>query len=211
MITHVYVDGFNLYYGCLKGRPVRWLDLNKLCSLLLPNNQLKRIKYYTARVVARPNDPSQPQRQQVYLRALETLPNIEVHFGHFLSHPVWATMIVPPQANRLHANKSNVYVRVLKTEEKGSDVNLAAHMVRDAFNNEFEVAVVVSNDSDLLEPIKIVRNELGKSVGILNPHRKASRALAREADFVKQIRHGVLRESQFSSRPKFSLAHRATL
>ena len=41
----------------------------------------------------------------------------------------------------------------------------------------FDVAVIVSNDSDLLEPIKIVREELGKKVGILNPHRRPSRAL----------------------------------
>ena len=55
----------------------------------------------------------------------------------------------------------------------------------------------MSNDSDLLAPIQIVRGELGKSVGIINPQRKASRVLVREADFVKTIRSGVLRASQF--------------
>jgi hypothetical protein len=89
------------------------------------------------------------------------------------------------------------YVRVIKTEEKGSDVNLATHLLHDAHMGRFEVAVVVSNDSDLLEPIKIVRDQLGKKVGILNSHKKPSRALLPHIDFIKQIRGGALQASQF--------------
>ena len=89
------------------------------------------------------------------------------------------------------------YVRVIKTEEKGSDVNLATHLLHDAHMERFDVAVVVSNDSDLLEPIKIVREQLHKRVGILNPHPNPSRALLPHIDFIKQIRAGVLRASQF--------------
>ena len=70
----------------------------------------------------------------------------------------------------VHAGQSPKYARVIKTEEKGSDVNLATHLLHDAHMGRFEVAVVVSNDSDLLEPIKIVRERLHKRVGILNPH-----------------------------------------
>ena len=205
MKTYVYVDGFNLYYGKLRGSPYRWLDLNKLCALLLPGNTITKIKYFTARVSARPDDPGQPVRQQIYLRALSTLPNVEIHYGHFLSYPIWMTLVVPYPAEQLHANRNKVYVRVLKTEEKGSDVNIAAYLVRDAFRDEFEVAVIISNDSDLLAPIQIVRGELGKSVGVINPHRKASRVLVREAEFVKTIRHGVLRASQFP--PSLTDAH----
>jgi hypothetical protein len=86
---------------------------------------------------------------------------------------------------------------VMKTEEKGSDVNLATHLLHDAHMGRFDVAVVVSNDSDLLEPIKIVRNVLGKQVGILNPHPRPSRALLPHIDFIKQIRGGALGASQF--------------
>ena len=56
-------------------------------------------------------------------------------------------------------------------------MNLATHLLHDAHRGRFEVAVIVSNDSDLLEPIKIVREELGKKVGVLNPHKRPSRAL----------------------------------
>jgi len=76
-------------------------------------------------------------------------------------------------------------------------VNLATHLLHDAHRGRFEVAVVISNDSDLLEPIKIVREELGKTVGILNPHKNPSRAFLPHIDFIKPIRAGVLQASQF--------------
>ena len=89
------------------------------------------------------------------------------------------------------------YVKVIKTEEKGSDVNLATHLVVDGFKNDFELAVVVSNDSDLLTPIQVVTQELGKPVGLLNPHKNPSVSLLPHVLFIKKIRRGVLGQSQF--------------
>jgi hypothetical protein len=80
--TCVYVDGFNLYYGALKGTPYRWLDLRKLSELLLPKHEITRIKYFTARVSARPGDPGQSTRQHAYLRALTTIANLDIIYGH---------------------------------------------------------------------------------------------------------------------------------
>jgi uncharacterized LabA/DUF88 family protein len=190
--TCVYIDGFNLYYGALRKTPYRWLNPRKLCELLLPHNTVSEIKYFTALVSARPNDPDQPVRQQLYLRALRTVPGVSIHLGHFLSHEVTMPLAVPPGARQQ-------YVRVIKTEEKGSDVNLATHLLHDAHMGRFDVGVVVSNDSDLLEPIRIVRSQLGKKVGILNPHATPSRALLPHIDFFKPIRSGVLKASQFSA------------
>ncbi len=191
MRTNVYVDAFNLYYGCLKRTPYRWLDLAQLCALLLPKHAIHRIRYFTALVSARPGDPGQPQRQQVYLRALRTTPNLTLHYGFYLTHPVQMRRLTPSGA----LGKT---VTVLETEEKGSDVNLATYLLVDGFRNDYEAAIVVSNDSDLLEPIRIVRAELGKVVGLLNPQQKPSRVLVREATFIKQIRPGVLAASQFA-------------
>lgn len=68
----------------------------------------------------------------------------------------------------------------------------------DAYQNDYEVAVIISNDSDLVEPIKIIREQLGKRVGILNPHaHHPSRELLKNADFFKTIREGVIKVSQF--------------
>jgi uncharacterized LabA/DUF88 family protein len=188
--TSVYIDGFNFYYGVLRKTPYRWVDLRKLCELLLPNNAVGEIKYFTALVSARPNDPDQPMRQQLYLRALRTVPGVSIHLGHFLSHEVTMPLAVAP-------GQRQTYARVIKTEEKGSDVNLATHLLHDAHMGRFDVAVVVSNDSDLLEPIRIVRAQLGKKVGILNPHPTPSRALLPHIDFIKKIRAGALGASQF--------------
>lgn len=191
MKVSVYVDGFNLYYGAVKDTPYKWLDFNRMCSLMLPNHQIVKIKYFTAHVSGRRDDPDKPTRQQIYLRALRTLPNLEIILGRFLSHEV--TM---PLANPVPGGSK--FAKVIKTEEKGSDVNLAAHLIHDGYQRAFELAVIITNDSDLAEPVRIVRRELGLPIGILNPHKnQTSKVLATHASFIKQIRTGVLSVSQF--------------
>lgn len=59
MKTNVYVDGFNLYYGAVRGTPYKWLDLRKLCALLLPKSEIHRIRYFAALVDSTPSDPSE--------------------------------------------------------------------------------------------------------------------------------------------------------
>ena len=189
--TYVYVDGFNLYYGAVKDTPYKWLNIRRLCELLLPAYSIARIKYFTARVSARKDDPDKPTRQQIYLRALRTLPDLEIVYGSFLSPDVMLPLAEPPAGGPRFA-------RVTRTEEKGSDVNIAAHLIFDAHQHDFTAAVLVTNDSDLLEPIRIVRHELRLDVGILNPHRHTpSRVLTKHASFIKQIREGSLKSSQF--------------
>jgi len=187
MKTNIYIDGFNLYYGCIKDTPYHWLDVAKMCHLLLPKDKIHRIKYFTALVKARPNDPDQPVRQQLFLRALQTIPNLEIILGTFLSHEV--TMPRSPLGSG--------YAKVIKTEEKGSDVNIATHLLIDGFRNDYELAVVVSNDSDLLMPIQVVTQEFGKPVGLLNPQKHTSVALLPYVKFVKKIRGTVLKNSLF--------------
>ena len=124
--------------------------------------------------------------------ALGTLPNLEVIYGHFLTHKV-----MMPLANLLPGQPT--FAEVIKTEEKGSDVNLATFLLLDGFHNSYDTAVLVTNDSDLLEPIRVVRSEFGKRVGLLNPQRNKRVALdlLPHLDFYKPIRKGVLGASQF--------------
>ena len=187
MKANIYVDGFNLYYGAVKGTPYRWLNIAAMCRLLLPRDHINQIKYFTALVDPRPNDPGQPARQKTYLRALRTIPNLSIILGSFLTHEVMM----------LRAAPGSGYERVIKTEEKGSDVNLATHLLVDGYNNDYEIAVVVSNDSDLLEPIKVVTSQLNKKVGLLNPQKHPSRVLQPHVLFIKNVRQGVLSKSQF--------------
>ena len=189
LITNVYIDGFNLYYGCLKGTPYRWLDLAEMSRRLLPRHEIHRVRYFTARVQARPGDLDAPVRQDLYLRALSTLPEVEIHYGHFLTTTTWMRVCDPPPTK----------IEVVKTEEKGSDVNLATYLLLDAFRQDCDVAVVITNDSDLCEPIRVVQHELGVPVGLVNPHPPArrSQALLRlQPRFFKQIWPRTLVNSQ---------------
>ena len=192
MVTNVYIDGFNFYYGCMRGTPYRWLNLEAFCAKLLPKDDINRIRYFTAMVSARPGDPDAPLRQKTYLRALATLPRISIHLGHFLSNPVWMRLAKPSAAGPKR-------VQVIKTEEKGSDVNLASLLLMDGFKRDCDTVVIVSNDSDLREPVRIARRELGLTVGVVNPHppRFKSLELSAHAHFFKQVRTSALAACQF--------------
>jgi hypothetical protein len=117
---------------------------------------------------------------------------VSIHFGHFLTSVTWLPLAKPPPIGRRKA-------LVIKTEEKGSDVNLASQALLDGFRERYETAVIVSNDSDLREPVRMIRYELGRRVGVINPHppKKRSRELSAEAHFFKQIREGALKASLF--------------
>jgi hypothetical protein len=88
------------------------------------------IRYFTARVRPLPNDPHAPQRQQVYLRALQTIPHLSIHYGMFLKNKKRMALVNPPP------NTAEVW----STEEKGSDVNLASHLLLDGFQGKYDLA-----------------------------------------------------------------------
>lgn len=188
----MYIDSWNLYFGCLKGTRYRWINVAELCRQSLPEHyHVNRIRFFTARVSARSSDPQQPVRQETLFRALRTIPNLTMHFGQFLSSKPMMPLVTPlPNGTR--------FVRVIKTEEKGSDVNLATHLLVDAFDNDFDAAVVISDDSDLAEPIRIVRHKFGRHVTVLSP-RGQSRELSNAATRFRRIREDALRGSQFPS------------
>lgn len=189
MKTIIYIDGFNFYYGACRRFGIRWVNPKTLAEILLPGHEITAIRYFSAPIKPDAIDPDKPNRQNTYLRALRTLPNLDIQLGAFLQSvkkmPVFP-LGSPP-----------VLVDVLKTEEKGSDVNLATALLLDAFDNQMECAVVISNDSDLLGPIKVVRQRFKIPVGLINPQKRLSYVLSAEVDFYKQIRRGVLEASRF--------------
>lgn len=187
--TAIYVDGFNLYYGCLKNSSYKWLDLKKLFEILLQSgNQITAINYFTARVKSKASDVSAPQRQQAYIRALEaSIPEVKVRYGHFLQNTTRMANANPPPNT----------VEVIKTEEKGSDVNLAVHLLNDAWLDNFDCGIVVSNDSDMAEAMNLIRTfHPQKRIGLVTPNTKTSQQLKKHAHFVKTIRNGDLKSSQ---------------
>jgi hypothetical protein len=200
MRTIVYVDGFNLYFRMLQKRPaLKWLNVKLLAERVLRSaNRVVAVRYYTARVSGRLS-PHGPGRQQLYLDALATVPEISIHMGAFLSSEKFAGLVHPPEFRpslALPPPWPDV-VKVLKVEEKGSDVNLACHLLLDAFQNNFDVAAVLSNDSDLVEPVRIVTQVLGKPVGLLSPVNNPNPELSRVSAFIRRISVSDLAASQF--------------
>ena len=243
MRTRIYVDGFNFYYGAVKGTPFKWLNLVELAKQVLPpGHNIEKIKYFTARVSGAA-DPGAPARQQIYFNALRTLPEIEIHFGNFLAKTVWRPLAnLPVAGNQINSpspvtlpagnhavsglqqqtlpvgsypprsgkkkrrHKSSkplpdaLITEVHMMEEKGSDVNLAAHLLNDAWKNLFDVAAVISNDTDLVAPIRMVTTERNKAVYIVCPGRwQAAPKLVAVASHVRHIRRPMLQASQFPS------------
>jgi len=203
MRTIIYVDGFNLYFRLLVNRPAaKWLNIKALAERLLdPANKVVGVKYYTARVSGR-IDAAAPARQQIYLDALRTVPEISIHMGSFLLSEKFAGLVKPPEFRprvTLAPPWPDV-VKVIKVEEKGSDVNLASHLLMDAFQGNFDVAAVLSNDSDLVEPVRIVTQVVGKPVGLLSPVPNPTPELRRVASFIRRISVSDLAASQFPER-----------
>ena len=185
----VYIDGFNVFYGRLKGTQYKWLDYKKLVSLMFPDMEIITIKFFTAQVKTRPQDigkEDRPINQQLYWRALRTIKNLEIIEGFFTSHII----------NMTHA-VTHEQVSVIKTEEKGTDVNLAVHLVNDAHKNIFDTAVVFSADSDLVEAVKIVISETHKEVTIVTPVKNTAYELGHVASSKRELRKGVIKASQF--------------
>jgi len=164
---------------------------------MLPNNRVIEIKYYTARVSGN-RDPDEPNRQAAYLRALKTTPGLSIYYGKFLPKIIKRPLVHPPAYG-------SRYVDVHTTEEKGSDVNLASHLIRDGFRDRYDVAVVVSKDTDLCEPMRIVNKELGLPVGLLCPDGEVPKAPRQVASFVRHIANSDLANSQFPN-PVIGLA-----
>lgn len=197
MRTTVYIDGHNLYHGCFgkdKEPSYKWLDLFEFCQQIIgPKYNVDAIKYFTAIVQNRPNDPHASLRQMTYFRAMEhSYPDsFELIYGNFTSNPKRMPLANPPP-------NSPKTVEVIKTEEKGTDVNLSVHLLNDAWLDKYDCGVVVSNDADMAEAMRLVRAHQGKVIGLINPIYKSKplKKLADQADFFRNVRLGNLKRSQ---------------
>jgi uncharacterized LabA/DUF88 family protein len=161
--TIVYVDGFNLYYGCLRKTPYKWLDLkNLLINLLNDNHEIIQIKYFTAHLSSRFGKSSASlYRQKLYLQAISSfIPELSIYYGHYLTHQIKAKCVYPPPE----------FTAVYKTEEKGTDVNIAIEILNDSWKNNCECVVLISNDSDLAGVLKMVKEQHGRNVGLIFPN-----------------------------------------
>lgn len=176
MNTICYVDGYNLFYGCLKHSGDKWLDLHKLLFEQIihqqnPASELVEIKFFTADIkakIASHGDAAQ-QAQQAYHRALQQLypAKISIINGYYSLEKakLLAYKQPPDKLDR---------VEVWKLEEKQTDVNIALESYRDAMKGKAQQLVFVSNDTDLAPALKAIREDLQDQVqmGVIIPIRK---------------------------------------
>lgn len=197
--TVVYIDGFNLYYS-LKNTSFKWLDLQRFSTAHLESKKhnITRIKYFTARVQSTLTDPLKDTRQDIYLRAVKTLPDLDIIFGLFKKRQVRGVLC--DSEDRKLLNKD--IVKIKKWEEKMSDVHIATHLVADAYQNKFECAVLISNDADLTPPLLHIKHKLKKLVIVISPYKKISAELKKSSHFYRAVSPKVLEQCQFPERMK---------
>lgn len=176
----------------------KWLDIRAMAATIAldewPNgpHTIERVVYCTARVNPTQKDPDLPKRQESFINALRASGSVDwVEYGLFLDKvktrplalrgtgrkkkkPVLVTAKPPvlvKDANDQRVTDAVFMVTVADREEKGSDVNVATHLLLDALQAPpaMDAAIVISNDSDLKLPVAQVRLRL--PVGIVNPGR----------------------------------------
>lgn len=197
MRVGVYVDGYNLYYGgrTLCGRSTagwRWLDVGAMVRSLVAERLnwsgavVERIVYCTARIDASTN-PSAHQDQDVYLKALLATSSVDwIEYGNYVARTRKRLLAVDDPKTRkprivgaqwpvkvqdaqgVDVPDARFMVNTLHLEEKGSDVNVASHLLIDVLKQDVDAAVVISNDSDLALPVRTVRTYV--PLGVVNPH-----------------------------------------
>ena len=207
MRTIVYIDGFNLYYR-LKGtdyegnrqhhtgerRHYKWLDLGKLIDRILKNPyEVVKIKYFTSLMKYTDDDPSKPVRQQTYLRAVRTISNLEIINGNFKKRDISGRLLTPTKSGAFEIGE---IVRIQKFEEKESDVNIACHIVADSAQEDIDCVALLSNDTDLVLPLKMAKEKFHKKVCLISP-RTTHKDLGKVADFKKRIQNRDITACQF--------------
>lgn len=185
--TIIYIDGYNLYYGLLKNNPRgKWLDLKSfVASLLRPDHEITAIKFFTARIRPYPYDIAAVERQKIYLQALSSIDKIQVCEGFYNKNKVWLPLL--NEKCKSCSESRNGMARVVKFEEKRSDVNIAVSAMIDAARTDAECFVLITGDSDQVGTIEALRYEFGKKVLVFNPHAAVSDHLKRAASYYSHI------------------------
>lgn len=178
-----YIDGLNLYFGLKeKGwKRFYWLNVQKMVlGLLKPGQELVKTKYFSS-IVKEPQDKR--KRQQAFLEALETLGDMEIQYGHFLSDQITCFKCGAQYA---------------AYHEKQTDVNISVAMLVDAYDDRFDDALLVSADSDLVGPIRALQTIFPKKrVTVAFPPARFSKELAKTTSYT-HIGRDVLARSLFA-------------
>lgn len=180
--TIVYVDGFNLYFGMLQAgySNCKWLDISKLIgNILKPNQELVEIKYFTSRVS---NNPDKQKRQTTYIEALEST-GVKIYYGNY-------------QRDSIECRRcGNIWPTF---NEKMTDVNIATQIIIDAYQDKYDLAILISGDSDLVPPIRAIHDNFkSKRVFGLFPPKRFNNSMSLVMKGSMIVGRKKLQDSQF--------------
>ena len=190
--TIFYIDGLNFYYGAVRPTPrLKWLNIERLCRMLRPHDDIRLIRYFSAMV----DGPTRPN-QEIYLKALSTTPAVEITLGRFKQKNVKC---------RVSACTSTCDKWYSVPEEKRTDVNIAVFMLDDAYRDMCDQFIIFSGDSDLVPTVNMVRLRFPKKKVIVyvpsqNPVRGAAVELRTSAHVARTLPVALLSKSQFPDR-----------
>lgn len=195
MRVAVYIDGFSFYYACFSGptkatyRQWKWVDFELLSQRLFPFDEIAGVHYFTAIAPNPPDDPDQADRHANYLEALRAHSAVNVHVGRFVKSKREVELARPLAGVE---QKQTAYV----WQEKKSDVALASRLTMDAVQSVADVLVLITNDSDFVPAVQMVKKLTDAHVGIISPDLAVAKELAQVSDFSRRFDKGLLAVSQ---------------
>lgn len=150
----VFIDGSNLYKGLVSTLGAEYrLDFVQFVQALAGGRSLLRAYYYNAPL---PGEDPAAKAHQSFLNYLKRVPYVTVRLGRL-------------------ERRGEGFV------EKGVDIQIAIDLLRLAYADAYDVAVLVSGDGDFAEVLRVIQ-DMGKQAENTTFQSLSSYRLAQQAD-----------------------------
>ena len=182
----IFIDGSNLYHIIRNMfRPslkLKHFNFGKFTKFISGKNKLIRTYYYNS-PLDRKKDSESYKKQQKFFEKLNRIPDFK---------------LILCRMQKVTIGGRTVY------QVKEDDIHLAVDMVRLAYNNAYDRAILISSDGDFSPAVQAVQ-EVGKNVENIGFENKFSYHLQQQCDTAKIIRKGDV--MKFFEQVKFKGRH----
>lgn len=184
--TAIFIDGFNVYHALdrhKKYHKYKWLNFEELGRHYIErNDEIVKILYFTAYAYWYPD---KVQRHKILMKALRAN-NIIIVLGKFKEKDRYCPLCC----------------RGYKThEEKQTDVNIVTCLFEAAIRDEFDKAIIISGDTDLIPAIKSLKALYSaKRIGAVIPIGRQAKELIQVCDFHRKMKETHLASSRFAEK-----------
>jgi len=177
----IFIDGFNLYHAINKNhlKKYKWLNFYSLFNHFLRGTEIiENIYFFTALAYW---NQGKVKRHSIYIKALMEY-NVKIVKGAFRKKDKYCAIC---------KNRTKTH------EEKETDVNMAIYLLRGAFLNEYENAMILSADSDLVPVVKEIKNLFpDKEICIIIPPFRKAELLKKCANRTIKLKENHLKQHQ---------------